>query len=106
MLRIRCSLSFIIHLCSFVDGKQIDPKLIRVIPTVKRVINAVLKPPSPSHVKRIIGCSWSAFRGKVRMSIFKLAYRGYIRIINYMSDQRTVEKYRYTICFYLIYKQR
>ncbi|XP_014472254.1 PREDICTED: uncharacterized protein LOC106743182 [Dinoponera quadriceps] len=48
------------------DGKQIDPKLIRVVPIMKRVINAVLKPPSPTHLKRIIGCSWSAFRGKAR----------------------------------------
>lgn len=45
------------------DGKQIDPKLIRVIPILKKVSNAVPKPPSPTHMKRI-GCSWSAFRGK------------------------------------------
>ncbi|XP_012535646.2 uncharacterized protein LOC105836266 [Monomorium pharaonis] len=47
------------------DGRQIDPKLIRVIPILKKVCNAVPKPPSPTHVKRI-GCSWSAFRGKIR----------------------------------------
>ncbi|KAL6255193.1 hypothetical protein P5V15_013531 [Pogonomyrmex californicus] len=48
------------------DGKQIDPKLIRVIPILKKISNAVPKPPSPTHMKRIIGCSWSAFRGKIR----------------------------------------
>ncbi|XP_077270221.1 uncharacterized protein LOC143901666 isoform X1 [Temnothorax americanus] len=50
------------------DGKQIDPKLIRVVPILKKVSNAVPKPPSPTHVK-LIGCSWSAFRdvtGKIR----------------------------------------
>ncbi|XP_011691275.1 PREDICTED: uncharacterized protein LOC105452119 [Wasmannia auropunctata] len=47
------------------DGKQIDPKLIRVIPILKKVSNAVPKAPSPTYVKRI-GCSWSAFRGKIR----------------------------------------
>ncbi|CAL1682098.1 unnamed protein product [Lasius platythorax] len=47
------------------DGKQIDPKLIRVIPVLKKVSNAVPKPPSPTHMKRI-GCSWSAFRGRIR----------------------------------------
>ncbi|KAL0109024.1 hypothetical protein PUN28_014253 [Cardiocondyla obscurior] len=47
------------------DGKQIDPKLIRAIPILKKVSNVVPKPPSPTHVKRI-GCSWSAFRGKIR----------------------------------------
>ncbi|XP_015123721.1 uncharacterized protein LOC107045842 isoform X2 [Diachasma alloeum] len=44
------------------DGRQIDPKLIRVVPIFERVSNAPPKPPTPS--KRIIGCSWSAFRGK------------------------------------------
>lgn len=70
------------------DGKQIDPKLIRVVPIVKRVTNVVLKPPSPTRVKRIIGCSWSAFRGKVRMFGYKLyrVYCGYVRTTNYMSD--------------------
>ncbi|XP_011869427.1 PREDICTED: E3 ubiquitin-protein ligase RNF169-like [Vollenhovia emeryi] len=47
------------------DGKQVDPRLIRVIPILKKVFNAVPKPPSPTYVKRI-GCSWSAFRGKIR----------------------------------------
>ncbi|XP_072764193.1 uncharacterized protein [Anoplolepis gracilipes] len=48
------------------DGKQTDPKLIRVIPIFKKVSNAVPKPPSPTHMKRIIGCSWSAFKGRIR----------------------------------------
>ncbi|XP_050456288.1 uncharacterized protein LOC126854012 isoform X1 [Cataglyphis hispanica] len=48
------------------DGKQIDPKLIRVIPVLKKASNAVPKPPSPTHMKRIIGCSWSAFRGRIK----------------------------------------
>uniref|UniRef100_A0A0C9RWS2 RING-type E3 ubiquitin transferase n=2 Tax=Fopius arisanus TaxID=64838 RepID=A0A0C9RWS2_9HYME len=42
------------------DGKQIDPKLIRVVPIFESVSNVRPKPPTPS--KRIIGCSWSAFR--------------------------------------------
>lgn len=50
-------------LFSLVDGRPIDPKLIRVVPLLKRVSNAVPKPPSPTRVKRIAGCSWSAFRG-------------------------------------------
>lgn len=48
------------------DGKQIDPKLIRVIPVLKKVSNTVPKPPSPTHMKRIIGCSWSAFKGRIK----------------------------------------
>ncbi|XP_011338805.1 E3 ubiquitin-protein ligase RNF169 isoform X2 [Ooceraea biroi] len=47
------------------DGKQIDPKLIRVIPILKKVSNIVPKPPSPTNVKRI-GCSWSAFKGRIK----------------------------------------
>ncbi|XP_017882047.1 uncharacterized protein LOC108626104 [Ceratina calcarata] len=50
------------------DGKQIDPKLIRVVPVSKRISNIVPKPPSQTHLKRIIGCSWSAFRGRARQS--------------------------------------
>ncbi|OAD47018.1 hypothetical protein WN48_05780 [Eufriesea mexicana] len=50
------------------DGKQIDPKLIRVVPIFKRISNVVPKPPSQTHLKRIIGCSWSAFRGKTKQS--------------------------------------
>lgn len=45
------------------DGRQIDPKLIRVVPILKRISNVIPKPPSQIHLKRIIGCSWSAFRG-------------------------------------------
>ncbi|XP_043288714.1 E3 ubiquitin-protein ligase RNF169-like [Venturia canescens] len=48
------------------DGRPIDPKLIKVVPILKRVSNAVPKPPLPTHLKRILGCSWSAFRGKAR----------------------------------------
>ncbi|XP_033209906.1 E3 ubiquitin-protein ligase RNF169-like [Belonocnema kinseyi] len=50
------------------DGRQIDPKVIRVVPILKKVSNAVPKPPSPSRVKRNLGCSWSAFRGKIQDS--------------------------------------
>ncbi|KOC70761.1 E3 ubiquitin-protein ligase RNF168 [Habropoda laboriosa] len=50
------------------DGRQIDPKLIRVVPVLKRISNVVPKPPSQTHLKRIIGCSWSAFRGKTKQS--------------------------------------
>ncbi|XP_003706932.1 uncharacterized protein LOC100878201 isoform X2 [Megachile rotundata] len=50
------------------DGRQIDPKLIRVIPIFKRISNVMPKPPCQSHLKRIIGCSWSAFRGKTKQS--------------------------------------
>ncbi|KAK0171850.1 hypothetical protein PV328_005247 [Microctonus aethiopoides] len=54
------------------DGRQIDPKLLRVVPILKRISNPTLKPPS-QHVKRIIGCSWSAFKeyivtGRVRQN--------------------------------------
>ncbi|CAL7942896.1 unnamed protein product [Xylocopa violacea] len=48
------------------DGRQIDPKLIRVVPIFKRISNVVPKPPSQAHLKRIVGCSWSAFRGKTK----------------------------------------
>ncbi|KAG7199485.1 hypothetical protein KM043_014107 [Ampulex compressa] len=48
------------------DGRQIDPKLIRVVPIIKRTSNIIPKPPAQTHFKRIIGCSWSAFRGKTR----------------------------------------
>lgn len=48
------------------DGKQIDPKLIKVVPTIKRAINEVMKPPSLG-TRRTVGCSWSAFRGKLYM---------------------------------------
>ncbi|XP_012284978.1 titin homolog [Orussus abietinus] len=51
------------------DGKQIDPKLIRVIPLLKYVSNVVPKPPAPTHLKRMIGCSWSAFKGKARQDL-------------------------------------
>lgn len=51
--------------CCITDGRQIDPKLIRVVPVLKRISNVVPKPPSQAHLKRIIGCSWSAFRGKL-----------------------------------------
>lgn len=50
------------------DGRQIDPKLIRVVPILKRISNVIPKPPSQIHLKRIIGCSWSAFRGKTKQS--------------------------------------
>ncbi|XP_076638772.1 uncharacterized protein LOC143350578 [Colletes latitarsis] len=50
------------------DGRQIDPKLIRVVPVLKRISNVVPKAPSQAHLKRIIGCSWSAFRGKTKQS--------------------------------------
>ncbi|EGI61894.1 PREDICTED: uncharacterized protein LOC105149564 [Acromyrmex echinatior] len=50
------------------DGKQIDPKLIRVIPILKKVSNAEPTAPSLTHVKRI-GCSWSAFRGKIKQDV-------------------------------------
>ncbi|KAK1126615.1 hypothetical protein K0M31_004242 [Melipona bicolor] len=50
------------------DGRQIDPKLIRVVPILKRISNVVPKPPSQVHLKRIIGCSWSAFRGRTKQS--------------------------------------
>ncbi|XP_015438355.1 PREDICTED: uncharacterized protein LOC107193427 [Dufourea novaeangliae] len=50
------------------DGRQIDPKLIRVIPILKRMSNVIPKPPAQAHLKRIIGCSWSAFRGKSKQS--------------------------------------
>ncbi|XP_067203401.1 uncharacterized protein [Linepithema humile] len=53
------------------DGKLMDPKLIRVIPILKKVSNAVPKPPSPTYMKRIIGCSWSAFRGKIKQDVKK-----------------------------------
>lgn len=56
------------------DGKQVDPKLIRVIPIIKKVSNAVPKPPSPTYVKRI-GCSWSAFRGKLYLHANIIMYR-------------------------------
>ncbi|KAK0073728.1 hypothetical protein PV325_009332 [Microctonus aethiopoides] len=49
------------------DGRQIDPKLLRVVPILKRISNPTLKPPS-QHMKRIIGCSWSAFKGRVRQN--------------------------------------
>ncbi|KAK2579671.1 hypothetical protein KPH14_011594 [Odynerus spinipes] len=52
-----------------IDGKQIEPKLVRVMPVLKRMSNAVPKAPSPNHLKRIIGCSWSAFRGKVKQDM-------------------------------------
>ncbi|XP_063993156.1 uncharacterized protein LOC135170907 isoform X2 [Diachasmimorpha longicaudata] len=48
------------------DGRQIDPKLIRVVPIFERASNVLPKPPAPS--KRIIGCSWSAFRGKIQQN--------------------------------------
>ncbi|XP_034189457.1 uncharacterized protein LOC117608440 [Osmia lignaria lignaria] len=51
------------------DGRQIDPKLIRVVPILKRISNVIPKPPSQTHFKRIIGCSWSAFRGKTKQHI-------------------------------------
>ncbi|XP_076662246.1 uncharacterized protein LOC143365710 [Halictus rubicundus] len=50
------------------DGRQIDPKLIRVVPVLKRMSNVIPKPPAQAHLKRIIGCSWSAFRGKSKQS--------------------------------------
>ncbi|XP_054015300.1 uncharacterized protein LOC128896118 [Hylaeus anthracinus] len=50
------------------DGRQIDPKLIRVVPVLKRISNVIPKPPSQARLKRIIGCSWSAFRGKTKQS--------------------------------------
>ncbi|XP_020298017.1 uncharacterized protein LOC109862390 isoform X2 [Pseudomyrmex gracilis] len=48
------------------DGKPINPKLIRTIPILKKIPNAVPKPPSPTRAKRIIGCSWSAFKGRIK----------------------------------------
>ncbi|XP_031848275.1 uncharacterized protein LOC116433853 isoform X2 [Nomia melanderi] len=53
------------------DGRQIDPKLIRVVPVLKRMSNVIPKPPAQAHLKRIIGCSWSAFRGKSKQQCFK-----------------------------------
>ncbi|XP_011496974.1 PREDICTED: uncharacterized protein LOC105361480 [Ceratosolen solmsi marchali] len=44
------------------DGRQIDPKLIRVLPVLKQVSNVIPKPPTPTHLKKIFGCSWSAFK--------------------------------------------
>ncbi|KAJ8687164.1 hypothetical protein QAD02_022958 [Eretmocerus hayati] len=44
------------------DGKQIDPKLIRVLPLLKKSSNSVPKPPTPTHSKKVFGCSWSAFK--------------------------------------------
>ncbi|KAI4494553.1 hypothetical protein M0804_000754 [Polistes exclamans] len=52
-----------------IDGKQIEPRLVRVIPVLKRISNALPKAPSPTHLKRIIGCSWSAFKGKIRQDM-------------------------------------
>ena len=48
----------------FAEGKQIDPKLIRVVPVIKKAMHALPKPPTPTNSKRIIGCSWSAFKRK------------------------------------------
>lgn len=56
-------IKYLTLLYSLVDGKHIDPKLIKVVPILKKMSNAVLKAPSPTCLKRIIGCSWSAFRG-------------------------------------------
>lgn len=53
----------VIFIIIYTDGKQIEPKLVRVIPVLKRISNALPKAPSPTHLKRIIGCSWSAFKG-------------------------------------------
>ncbi|XP_051158040.1 E3 ubiquitin-protein ligase RNF169-like [Leptopilina boulardi] len=50
------------------DGRQIDTKLIRVVPILKRVSNFVPKTPSLSSFKRIPSCSWSAFKGKIKDS--------------------------------------
>ncbi|KYM93973.1 PREDICTED: uncharacterized protein LOC108781711 [Cyphomyrmex costatus] len=50
------------------DGKQIDPKLIRVIPILKKASNAEPTAPSLTHIKRI-GCSWSAFKGKIKQDV-------------------------------------
>ncbi|XP_033325935.2 uncharacterized protein LOC117220260 [Megalopta genalis] len=50
------------------DGRHIDPKLIRVVPVLKRMSNVIPKPPAQTHLKRIIGCSWSAFRGKSKQN--------------------------------------
>ncbi|OXU22109.1 hypothetical protein TSAR_000661 [Trichomalopsis sarcophagae] len=44
------------------DGRQVDPKLIRVVPKLKRISNAVPKPPTPTHLKKAFSCSWSAFK--------------------------------------------
>ncbi|XP_066581863.1 E3 ubiquitin-protein ligase rnf168-like isoform X2 [Prorops nasuta] len=68
------------------DGRQIDPKLIRVVPIMKRVFNPVPKSLSVTHVKKMIGCSWSAFRGKIRQ---KLEVAGNLQSIKIMEDQRS-----------------
>ncbi|XP_043467141.1 E3 ubiquitin-protein ligase RNF169-like [Leptopilina heterotoma] len=50
------------------DGRQIDTKLVRVVPILKRVTNLVPKSPSLTRFKRIPSCSWSAFKGKIKDS--------------------------------------
>lgn len=50
------------------DGRQIDTKLVRVVPILKRVTNVVPKSPSLTRFKRIPSCSWSAFKGKIKDS--------------------------------------
>ncbi|KAL7302510.1 hypothetical protein TKK_0005152 [Trichogramma kaykai] len=44
------------------DGRQIEPKLIRVVPIKKRKSSAVPKPPMLNRQKKGLGCSWSAFK--------------------------------------------
>lgn len=44
------------------DGRQIDPKIVRVVPVLKRIGNPVFRAPSVGHFRRI-GCTWSAFKG-------------------------------------------
>ncbi|XP_074109394.1 uncharacterized protein LOC141534145 isoform X1 [Cotesia typhae] len=47
------------------DGRQIDPKIVRVVPVLKRIGNPVFRAPSVGHFRRI-GCTWSAFKGRIR----------------------------------------
>lgn len=49
----------------FLDGKQFDPKLIRVLATYKKNTNAVPKPPVQTNSRKTFGCSWSAFKSKI-----------------------------------------
>lgn len=59
-----CFYGFISFQCLILDGRPLDPKLIRVLPILKRVSNSVPKPPTPTCLRKSLGCSWSAFRGQ------------------------------------------
>ncbi|XP_014207296.1 uncharacterized protein LOC106638556 [Copidosoma floridanum] len=43
-------------------GKQLEPKLIRVIPLLKKMSKVVPNPPVPTHSKKVFGCALSAFK--------------------------------------------